>query len=86
MLAKRCVLKEEVDMLRVGRISIVLFKILHADLRNIRLFPKSCVDGEPPSEYRRGRAISSDQGPPHSLAYTLLVYGQARSLEADYED
>ena len=86
MLAERCVLKKEVDMLRVGRISIVLFKILHADPRDVRLFPKCCVDGEPSSEYRGGRAISSDQGPPHSLAYTLLVYGQARSLEAGYQN
>ena len=84
MLAQRCVLKEEVDMLMVGRIPIVLFKILHADPCDVRLFPKCCVDGEPPSKYRGGRAISSDQGPPHSLAYTLLVYIQTRSLEADY--
>ena len=60
MLAQRCVLKEEVDMLRIGRIFIVLFKILHADLRDVRLFPKCCIDGEPPSEYSRGRAISSE--------------------------
>ena len=83
MLAQRCVLKEEVDMLRIWRISVVLFKVLHADLGDVGLLPKCCVNGEPPSEYRRGRAISSDQCPPHSFAHTLLVYGQAGSLEAD---
>ena len=72
-------------MFRILRVLIILFEVLRADVRDVGFFPDCCVDGEGPSEYSCDGAVSGEQGPPNSLAYTLLVYRQARSLEAIYE-
>lgn len=72
-------------MFRILRVLIVLFEVFRADLRNVGFFPDCCVNGEGTSEYRCDGAVSGEQGPPYSLAYTLLVYRQAGSLEASYE-
>lgn len=72
-------------MFRILRILIVFFEVFRADLRHVGFFPDCCVDGERPSEYGCNGAVSGEQSPPNSLAYTLLVYRQAGSLEAVYE-
>lgn len=69
-------------MLRIGRVLIILFEVFCAYLRDVGLFPDCCVDGEGPSEYSGDGAVPGEQCPPNSFAYTLLVYGEAGSLEA----
>ena len=81
-MAQRCILQEEVDMFRIRRALIEVFEIFGVDLRDIRFFPEYCVDGEVPSEYARDGAVPAYQGPPDSLAYTFLIYGQVGSLES----
>ena len=71
-------------MFRIRRAVIILVEVLSADLRDVGLFPDYCVDGEGPSKHSRDGAVPGEKGPPDSLAYTLLVYGQAGSLEAVY--
>ena len=69
-------------MFRIGRVLIILFEVFRANLREVGLFRNCCVDVEGPSEYSGDGAVPSEQCRPNSLAYTLLVYGQAGSLEA----